>query len=89
MTKEETHAKQDWKAQKEEQARARKRANDLKRTEKEIEELEREDAAIDSEFERPEVACDPVKCTELGNRKEKIASRLEELYIIWEELSEE
>ena len=57
--------------------------------EAQIEELEREDAAIDSEFERPEVACDPVKCTELGNRKEKIASRLEELYMIWEELSEE
>ena len=78
-----------WKAQKEEQARVRKRANDLKRTEKEIEELEQEDAAIDAEFEKPEVACDPVKCTDLGNRKEQIASRLEELYMIWEELSEE
>jgi ATP-binding cassette subfamily F protein 3 len=88
-TREETHAKQDWKAQKEEQARVRKRANDLKRTEKEIEELEREDAAIDAEFEKPEVACDPVKCTELGNRKEKISSRLLELYSAWEKLSEE
>jgi hypothetical protein len=57
--------------------------------EKEIEELEQEDAAIDAEFEQPEVACDPVKCTDLGNRKEQIASRLEELYMIWEELSEE
>ncbi len=87
--REETQAKQDWKAQKEEQARARKRANDIKRTEKEIEELELEDASIDAEFEKTEVACDPVKCTELGNRKEQILTRLEELYSIWEELSEE
>ena len=89
VVKEETEAKQNWRAQKEEQARARKRANDLKRAEKEIEELEREDGEIDAMFEDPQVACDPVKCTELGNRKEQIASRLEELYLIWEELSEE
>jgi ATP-binding cassette subfamily F protein 3 len=48
VIREETDAKQNWKAQKEEQARVRKRANDLKRTEKEIEELEQEDAAIDA-----------------------------------------
>jgi hypothetical protein len=54
-----------------------------------IEELEREEGEIDAMFEDPQVACDPVKCTELGNRKEQIASRLEELYLIWEELSEE
>ncbi len=85
----ETEAKQNWKAQKEEQARIRKRMNGLRRTEKEIEELVQEDADIDAEFEDPAVACDPVKCTELGNRKEQIAARLEVLYALWEELSEE
>ena len=40
----------DWKAQKEEQARIRKRQNDLKRTEDEIQRLETRDSEIDQLF---------------------------------------
>ena len=85
----ETEAKLDWKAQKEDAARKRKRENDIKRCEKEIDDLEREDVEIDGLFEDPKIACDPAECTRLGNRKEQIAARLEELYARWEELQEE
>ena len=81
-------AKLDWKAQKEDAARKRKRANDIKRCEKEIDTLEKEDLEIDTLFEDPKVSCDPAECTRLGNRKEQIAARLEELYTLWEELQE-
>lgn len=85
----ETEAKQDWKAQKEEQARKRKLENDLAKAEKEIESLENEDKGIDASFEDPEIACDAEKCVNLSRRKEEISLRLEELYGIWEKLSEE
>ena len=83
-----SEAKLDWKAQKEDAARKRKRANDIKRCEKEIDTLEKEDLEIDTLFEDPKVSCDPAECTRLGNRKEQIAARLEELYTLWEELQE-
>ena len=83
-----SEAKLDWKAQKEDAARKRKRANDIKRCEKEIDTLEKEDLEIDTLFEDPKVSCDPAECTRLGNRKEEIAARLEELYTLWEELQE-
>ena len=90
VTKEnaDSEAKLDWKAQKEDAARKRKRANDIKRCEKEIDTLEKEDLEIDTLFEDPKVSCDPAECTRLGNRKEQIAARLEELYTLWEELQE-
>ena len=83
-----SEAKLDWKAQKEDAARKRKRANDIMRCEKEIDTLEKEDLKIDTLFEDPKVSCDPAECTRLGNRKEQIAARLEELYTLWEELQE-
>ena len=83
-----SEAKLDWKAQKEDAARKRKRANDIMRCEKEIATLEKEDLEIDTLFEDPKVSCDPAECTRLGNRKEQIAARLEELYTLWEELQE-
>ena len=83
-----SEAKLDWKAQKEDAARKRKRANDIMRCEKEIDTLEKEDLEIDTLFEDPKVSCDPAECTRLGNRKEQIAARLEELYTLWEELQE-
>ncbi|MDO4804149.1 MAG: ABC-F family ATP-binding cassette domain-containing protein [Lachnospiraceae bacterium] len=83
-----TEAKQDWLAQKEEAARQRKLENDIKRCEKEIEELEAEDMEIDRLFEDPDVSCNPSECVRLGGRKEEIASRLEELYARWETLQE-
>ena len=80
--------KLDWKTQKEEQARQRKRENDLKKTEARIEELETRDAEIDEEMYQPEVATDVAKCVALSNEKAEIAAELEQLYEKWEELAE-
>lgn len=79
--------KLDWKQQKEEQARQRKRENDLKKTEAEIERLEARDKEIDAEMEKPDVAVNVAECVKLANEKAEIAQKLEELYEKWEELA--
>ena len=79
--------KLDWKQRKEEQARQRKRENDLKKTEAEIERLETRDKEIDSEMEKPEVGVNVAECVRLANEKAEIAEKLEELYEKWEELA--
>ena len=80
--------KQDWQQKKEEQARIRKRENELKKTEKAIEDLETRDKEIDEELAKPEVATDPSKCIPLSAEKAEIAEKLEELYEKWEELAQ-
>ena len=80
--------KMDWKQQKEEQARLRKRENDLKKTEKAIEELEQRDSEIDEEMTNPEVATNVAECVRLSKEKAEIAEKLEKLYEKWEELAE-
>lgn len=84
----ESSVKLDWKAQKEEQARQRKRENDLKKTEARIEELEARDAVIDEEMAKPEIATNVSECVALSNEKAQIAGELEQLYAKWEELAE-
>ena len=81
-------AKLDWKAQKEEEAKKRKQANDLKKLEMLIERLEEEDAAIDVLFEDPETAVNPEKLTELSRRKNELMRELEEAYGEWERLQD-
>lgn len=80
--------KLDWKQQKEEQARLRKKENDLKKTEAMIEELETRDSEIDEEMAKPEVATNVAECVRLSKEKAEIAQKLEELYEKWEELAE-
>lgn len=80
--------KLDWKQQKEEQARLRKKENDLKKTEALIEELETRDSKIDEEMAKPEVATNVAECVRLSKEKAEIAQKLEELYEKWEELAE-
>lgn len=80
--------KLDWKAQKEEQARLRKRQNDLKKTEEEIHKLETRDGEIDELLGKEEIFTDVPKLLELNREKEAISQRLEELYELWEELAE-
>jgi ATP-binding cassette subfamily F protein 3 len=77
--------KLDWKAQKEEQARLRKKENELKKTEKRI---ETRDSEIDEEMSKPEVATNVAECVKLSKEKAEIAAELEELYEKWEELAE-
>lgn len=84
----ETKGKVDWKAQKEEQAKLRKRQNDLKKTEDSIHQLELRDGEIDDLLTKEEVYTDVAKLMELNQEKEKITKELEELYLLWEELAE-
>ena len=81
--------KTDWKQQKEEQARLRKRQNELKKTEDAIHELETRDAQIDELLCREEIFSDVSKLMELNSEKQGIAEKLEELYMRWEELAED
>ena len=83
-----SESKLDWKQQKEEQARQRKRESDLKKTETQIMELEQRDAQIDELLTQEEVYTNVARCLELNNEKVKIASSLEELYEKWEELAQ-
>lgn len=82
----ETDGKKDWKQQKEEQARERKRQNDLKKTEDRITQLETRNGEIDTLLASPDVYTDVAKCIELNNEKASITAELEELYAKWEEL---
>ena len=84
----ESDTKLDWKSQKEEQAKLRKRRNDLKRTEDRIQVLEERDAEIDELMTQEEVYTDSIKCRELSEEKASIMEELEVLYAEWEELAE-
>ncbi len=76
-----------WQQQKEQQAKERKRENELKKTEKRIEELEARDQEIDETMILPEVCTNVAECTKLSKEKAAIAAELEELYEKWEELA--
>ena len=76
-----------WQQQKEQQAKERKRENELKKTEKRIEELETRDKEIDETMVLPEVCTNVAECTRLSKEKAAIAAELEELYEKWEELA--
>ena len=82
-----TAVKDDWKAQKEEQARIRKRQSDIAKIEKSIEKLEAENAGIDEQLALPEVYTDVPKLMKLNERKQQIDAELTKLYEEWETLS--
>ena len=79
---------EDWKTRKEEQARRRKIANDLKKCEKEIARLESEGEALDETISLPENSTDPDKLRDLTAKRESIDEQLSSLYEQWEALSE-
>ena len=78
----------DWKAQKEEQARLRKRQNELKKVEDKIHKLETRDSEIDELLSQEDVYTDVSRLMELNKEKESIQKELEVLYEKWEELAE-
>lgn len=88
FTDEPSTQKLDWKQQKENQAQARKRENDLKKCETRIEELEQKCETLDAEMAKPENATNSAKLQELSKEKETLSAELETLYEKWEELSE-
>lgn len=82
-----SETKLSWQQQKEEQARQRKRENDLKKTEERIEQLEARDKEIDETLVLPEVCTNVARCLELSKEKDTILAELEQLYEKWEELA--
>ncbi len=83
----ESDNKQSWQQQKEEQARTRKRKNDLKKTEDEIHALETRNEEIDELLTREDIFTNVQKLLELNNEKKTIEVRLEELMEQWEALA--
>ena len=82
-----SESKLDWKAQKEQQAAARKRENEIARLEAEIEKLETRDSEIDEMMASPEYCNISAKLMELQQEKDEIAAKLEAAYERWEEVS--
>ena len=80
--------KQDWKAQKEEQARQRKRENDLKKCEERIAVLEARKNEIEAEMSDPSVGTQVLRLQDLAREMEGIDAELEERYEEWESLAE-
>ncbi len=89
VIKEETETKKDWKRSKEEQAKERKRQNDIKKTETRIEELEQLLSDLNDEMSLPENATNSAKLNEIAEKQAVANEELEQLYELWEELSEE
>ncbi len=77
-----------WAQRKEEQARERKRQNDLLKTEKEIEELEAKKDEISGQMNDPAVASNAGRLMELSRESSEIQEKLDELYARWETLAE-
>ena len=84
----ESEVKLDWKAQKEEQARLRKKENDLKKCEEKIAELETRISEIDTEMSDPSIGTQVAKLQELTKEQTSCQEQLEKLYEQWEELAE-
>lgn len=85
---EETENKRDWKKAKEEQAKERKRQNDIRKTEARIEELEALQASLSDDMMLPENAVNSAKLNEIAEKQADIEKELEQLYELWESLSE-
>ncbi len=78
-----------WQQQKEEQARLRKRKNELNKTEEEIHNLETRNEEIELLLTKEEIFTNVQKLIELNNEKKAIETRLEELMERWELLAAE
>lgn len=79
--------KLDWQAQKELQAKQRKKENDLKRCEERITELEQQLAEIEEMMSDPAVATNVSKLQELTHTQDELNSKLANLYDQWEILA--
>ena len=78
----------DWKSQKEEQAKQRKKENDLKKCEARIAELEDLIAKIDEEMSDPAIGTQMLKLQDLTKQQEALKAELEQKYEEWETLAE-
>ena len=81
-------SREDWQKQRAEAARKRKLANDLKKTEHRIAQLEEQSEQLKAEIALPEVAVDAARLTDLCAQLDDCEAELLELYEEWEKLSE-
>ena len=82
------NSKEDWKQKKEAEREARKRANDLKKCETRIAELEAKLEELDETMALPENASSSAKLLELSREQSLVSDELEKLYELWETLAE-
>ncbi len=78
----------EYKLRKEEQARERKRQNDLKKAEARIEQLDAEISRVEEMLSTDEVSGDYEKLLELTSELEKLQNEQSKAYSVWEELME-
>lgn len=83
-----SETKLNWQAQKEAQAKQRKKENDLRKCEEAISSLEGKLSEIEAEMTLPEIATDVAKLQELTKNQEEINTQLALLYDQWETLAE-
>lgn len=79
--------KSDWQAQKEMQAKARKKENDLRKCEEAITALEQQLSELEAMMSLQEVATDVAKLQELTQKQDEINTELTVLYDQWETLA--
>ncbi len=82
-----TESKLDWKSQKEELAKQRKRENDLKKCEELIEKLEQKISDIEKNMSKPDVATNSAKLNELTKEQAELAEQLNTQMELWETLA--
>ncbi len=83
-----SETKLDWQAKKEQQAKARKKENDLKKCEEAITALENQIAALEGQMVQPEIAVDAAKLQELSIQQEELSQKLSSMYQQWETMAE-
>jgi len=83
-----SESKLDWKQQKEEQAKARKRESEFQKTEAKILELETRNKEIDELLTKEEIYTNVAECLKLHKEKEELEKLLERLYEKWEALAQ-
>ena len=83
-----SETKLNWQAQKEAQAKQRKKENDLRKCEEAISSLEGKLTEIEAAMTLPEIATDVAKLQELTKNQEEINTQLALLYDQWETLAE-
>ncbi len=81
-------SKDERKLAKEEQAKERKRKNEIEKTESRISEIELLSQEIDQQLSLEEIYTNPTKLSELGSQKEILEKEQEELMEYWEILME-
>lgn len=81
-------SKLDWKAQKEEQARIRKRQNDFKKVEEHIFDLEEQVNELNEQLNNPDIAANSSELMHITGLIDALNKELEVLYVKWEELSD-